>query len=279
MMTRRAKPSRRVATDRSQTRERIQKTLAAAGIGSRREIERWIQGGRLLVNGKAPALGSQLTATDRITLDGRPVRLRPQALDPDRRTGHVLLLNRSPGTPLDIREATSRATERLQLPRGVRWLAVQPMPPVDGGLEILSDDGAWVYRVTRGLAALTSDYLLRMRGPLTDVLVAEFHAATDCESEPMTILEAAANYGERRTHWLTATVRATRPAVVRHWWAARGMEISRLMRVRLGPMQLLRDLPRGATRPMTSGERSAFEHEIAAAHAEPSSEVSLLPAP
>ena len=102
------------------------------------------------------------------------------------------------------------------------------MPPVDGGLEILTDDGSWAHRVSRGAHALTVDYVLRMRGPLTDALVEEFRAATECEGEPMSILQAEAQYGEGFNHWLNVTVRATRSAQVRHWWAARGIIVSRL---------------------------------------------------
>src|SRR5271170_1537002 len=242
--------------------ERVQKLLSAAGIGSRREVERWIRTGRLQVNGAVPSLGAKLTPRDRITLDGRPVRLHAPAVKELR----VLLFHRSPGESLDLKAATSRAAEHLKLPRSSgRWLAIQPMPPVDGGLEILTDDGSWAHRVSRGVHALTVDYVLRMRGPLTDVLVEEFRAATDCEGEPMSILQAEAKYGERSNHWLSVTVRATRSAQVRHWWAARGIIVSRLMRVRFGPVHLAHELPRGHSRAMLAGERSALINEIDAA--------------
>ncbi len=243
--------------------ERIQKLLAAAGVGSRREVERWIREGRLHVNGAVPALGARLAPRDRITLDGRPVRLHAAAPG---REARVLLFHRSPGDTLDLKAATSRAAEHLKLPRSAgRWLAVQPMPAVDGGLEILTDDGAWAHRVSRGVHALTVDYVLRMRGPLREELVAEFRAATDCEGEPMTIIQADAQYGEGFNHWLNATVRATRSALVRHWWAARGIIVSRLMRVRFGPVHLARELPRGHSRAMLASERNALINEIDAA--------------
>ena len=242
--------------------ERVQKLLAAAGIGSRREVERWIREGRLQINGEVPALGHKLAPRDRITLDGRPVRLRA----PDNTELRVLLFHRSPGENLDLKEATSRAAEHLNLPKASgRWLAIQPMPPVDGGLEILTDDGAWAHRVSRGLHALTIDYVLRMRGPLTEGLVADFRAATDCEGEPMSIIEAKAKFGEGQNHWLDVTVRATRSALVRHWWAARGIIVSRLMRVRFGPVHLARDLPRGHSRALLASERNALNNEIEAA--------------
>ncbi|HEV7358318.1 MAG TPA: S4 domain-containing protein, partial [Steroidobacteraceae bacterium] len=101
--------------------ERVQKLLSAAGIGSRREVERWIRESRLKVNGEVPALGAKLTARDRITLDGRPVRLHAAAAGKESR---ILLFHRSPGENLDLKAATSRAAEHLKLPRSSgRWLA------------------------------------------------------------------------------------------------------------------------------------------------------------
>jgi len=242
--------------------ERVQKLLSAAGIGSRREVERWIREGRLQVNGDVPVLGTKLGPRDRITLDGRPVRLHLPAVKESR----VLLFHRSPGDSLDIKAATSRAAEQLKLPRASgRWLAIQPMPPVDGGQEILTDDGSWAHRVSRGVHALTVDYVLRMRGPLKEDLVQEFRAADDVEGEAMQILQAEAQYGEGVNHWLHVTVRATRSAQVRHWWAARGIIVSRLMRVRFGPVHLSRELPRGHSRPMLASERHALINEIDAA--------------
>jgi 23S rRNA pseudouridine2605 synthase len=242
--------------------ERIQKLLSAAGVGSRREVERWIKEGRLKVNGEVPALGIKLEARDHITLDGRPVRLHT----PKVKELRVLLFHRSPGEPLDLKEATSRAAMHLSLPRAAgRWLAIQPLPPVDGGLEILTDDGSWAHRISQGAHALTIDYVLRMRGPLSEALVEEFRAATHNEEEPISILKADAQFGEGFNHWLNVTVRATRSAQVRHWWAARGIIVSRLMRVRFGPVHLSRDLPRGHSRAMLASERNALVNEIAAA--------------
>lgn len=242
--------------------ERIQKLLSAAGVGSRREVERWIKEGRLQVNGEVPALGIKLAARDHITLDGRPVRLHT----PKVKELRVMLFHRSPGEPLDLKEATSRAAEHLSLPRASgRWLAIQPMPPVDGGLEILTDDGSWAHRISQGAHALTVDYVLRMRGPLSELLVEEFRGATHHEEAPISILKADAQFGEGFNHWLSVTVRATRSAQVRHWWAARGIIVSRLMRIRFGPVHLSRDLPRGHSRAMLSSERNALVNEVAAA--------------
>ncbi len=77
----------------------------------------------------------------------------------------------------------------------------------------------------------------------------------------MIILKAEAQFGAGANHWLTVTVRATRSALVRHWWAARGIVVSRLMRVRFGPVHLSRDLPRGHSRAMLTAERNALVNE------------------
>ena len=258
-------PARGAARKDDAPTERIQKLLSAAGVGSRREVERWIKEGRLQINGEVPALGHKLAPRDRITLDGRPVRLHAAKGNEQLK---VLLFHRSPGEALDLKAATSRAAEHLNLPRSSgRWLAIQPLPPVDGGLEILTDDGSWAHKISQGVHALTMDYVLRMRGPLNDTLVEEFRAATDCEGDPMSILQAEAQYGEGFNHWLNVTVRATRTAQVRHWWAARGIIVSRLMRVRFGPVHLSRELPRGHSRAMLASERNALVNEIAAAKA------------
>jgi 23S rRNA pseudouridine2605 synthase len=268
----RPRPPRKESTSRSARgarteappTERIQKLLSAAGIGSRREVERWIREGRLQINGEVPALGAKLAARDRITLDGRPVRLHADK----GKVARILLFHRSPGAALDLKAATSRAAEHLNLPRSAgRWLAIQPMPPVDGGLEILTDDGSWAHRISQGAHALTIDYVLRMRGPLNATLVEEFRGATDCEGDPMSILKADAQFGEGFNHWLNVTVRATRSAQIRHWWAARGIIVSRLMRVRFGPVHLSRELPRGHSRAMLPSERNALVNEIDAAKA------------
>ena len=81
----------------------------------------------------------------------------------------------------------------------------------------------------------------------------------------MSILKAEPQYGEGANHWLNVTVRATRSAVVRHWWAARGLVVSRLMRIRFGPVHLSRELPRGHSRAMLTSERNALVNEIDAA--------------
>jgi len=258
---------RRPATGGPESAERLQKRLAAAGVGSRREIERWIREGRLQVNGAVPPLGARLKAQDQVTLDGRPVRHEGRAASGESRS-RVLLLHRSPGERLEIEAAVTRAATALKLShvRG-RWLAIQPLPAVDGGLEILTDDGALAQQVSRGVQRLGIEYVLRLRGELDEAMVEAFREARESEGAPMQILAAEGRRGQGTNHWLQVTVRGTRAALVRHWWNAHGLIVSRLMRVRFGPIRLGRELPRGRARLLTPGERRALLDECAASEA------------
>jgi len=134
-------------------------------VGSRREVERWIREGRLQINGEVPALGAKLAARDRITLDGRPVRLHA----PKEKATRILLFHRSPGDALDLKAATSRAAEHLNLPAsGGRWWRSADAPGGRRHWRILTDDGSWAHRISQGAHALTSTTCCGMRGPLNE---------------------------------------------------------------------------------------------------------------
>jgi len=223
-------------------------------------VERWIREGRLQVNGEVPALGasSRRATASRSTAGGQAACAAVKEL-------HVLLFHRSPGETLDLKAATSRAAEHLncRAPRAAGWRS-SPCRRLTG-IGDPDDDGSWAHRVSRGVHALTVDYVLRMRGPLSNELVEEFRAATDCEGEVMSILRADAQYGEGFQSLAQRDGARHSLAQVRHWWAARGIIVSRLMRVRFGPVHLSRELPRGHSRAMLPSERNALMNEIDAA--------------
>ena len=166
----------------------------------------------------------------------------------------MLLFHRSPGDRARSEGghvARRRTSGSCRAPRGGgwpfnpcrRWMAVSRFSPMMAPGRI-----AFLRARTRS----PSTTCCACADRLTEALVEEFRAATDCEGEPMSILKADAQFGEGFNHWLNVTVRATRSAQVRHWWAARGIIVSRLMRVRFGPVHLSRELPRGHSRAMTA---------------------------
>src|SRR5580765_1528740 len=142
--------------------ERAQKVLSGLGLASRREAEAWIRAGRLTINGRTAALGDRVAHGDELRLDGRLIR-QPHAT----RAWPVLLCHRSPGQSLlsGSRGDTSMAAG-LPARVGRRFVSVSPLPQPDGGLELLTADGALAARLQRAVRAQRVTYSLRARGEL-----------------------------------------------------------------------------------------------------------------
>ena len=150
--------------------ERLQKILARAGLASRRQAETWIRAGRLTINGALATLGSRVLASDQVRLDGRRVRAGPAA---PAAAVAVFLCHRSPGEALAMPASAAAGAvvasrpamlERLPRRSGRRFIAVSPMPRVDGGIELVSADGELAARLQRAVHALASRFGVRVRG-------------------------------------------------------------------------------------------------------------------
>ncbi len=239
--------------------ERIQKVLARAGVASRRQVEEWIRAGRLAINGAPATLGAQLRGRDKVTLDGRPVRFR----EPESAT-RVVVYHRAASRDLDAPEAGESAQLFEKLPRraGRRWIAVSPLPPNDGGLELLTNDGDLAQRLMRRLGTLRVTFSLRVRGDLNEQQLARLRSGV---VDPETTLEVESIEpagGEGSNRWYTLVTRGGRARDVHGLAQAAGVDLSRLMRVGLGPVRMDRSLARGRHRPLSSAETSLL-YELA----------------
>ncbi|MCS6947681.1 MAG: S4 domain-containing protein [Steroidobacteraceae bacterium] len=230
--------------------ERLQKVLAGAGVASRRQVEQWIRAGRLEVNGRPAQLGTRIAAADRVTLDGRVVRL-PQ------RTGAAALyvLHRSPGEPLGHRPVAAGERDPLlaRLPRraGRRWVFISPMPRGDGGLELATPDGELASRLQRAVRGWEADYQVRVRGALTSAQAAAVRLGQRHPDAPLTVLAFEPNVPtatDAVNRWYTLTTRGASGREVRGLLERCGIEVARIERSRLGDIVLPRDLPRGRYR-------------------------------
>ena len=238
--------------------ERLQKVLAAAGIASRRQAEQWMRAGRVTVNGRPAAPGQRVDTGDRIAVDGRRIRLSGAA------PGHlVLLYHRAPGESL--REAPAgaagtRASTYEQLPaaRGRRWLPLSALAPTDGGLELFTTDGTLRAAASRLGHELPASYAVRVRGALDDALLAGLAAAAAAAQPPFAIVAARHGGGEGRNQWLELDVRGGRGRDLRALLTDRGLEVSRVMRTRYGPVVLDRAISRGRHRELAGRERDAL---------------------
>jgi 23S rRNA pseudouridine2605 synthase len=245
--------------------ERLQKVLSRAGIASRREVETWIRAGRLSINGEPATLGGRVRPGDQIRLDGRLVHVRAGTSASRTSTPGVFLCHRSPGEPLAEAGGGAPATalrtsllERLPRRSGRRFIAVSPMPRVDGGLELVSADGELAERLQRSVHALTSEFGVRVRGELGELQLQAIRHGTLDSGAQLAVERCESAGGEAANRWYTVTVRGASGKQVRQLFERSGALVSRVLRTRLGPLTLERSLKRGQFRELTDEELDAL---------------------
>lgn len=240
-------PARAAPPPADRSPERLQKLLARLGLASRREVEAWIRAGRLTVNGVLATLGTRASPADEVRLDGRAVRVRVAAEAP-----RVFLCHRSPGEPLES------ALARLPRRAGRRFIAVSPMPRIDGGLEIVTADGALALKLQRRVHALTSEFGVRLRGELSEMQHAAILAGVLDSGAQLAVERCEAAGGEGSNRWYTVSARGASGKQMRQLFERQGALVSRVLRTQLGPIMLPRTLARGHTRELEPGELTAL---------------------
>ncbi len=248
MRQRRAKkpqaPERGAAAS-AEAAERVQKILARAGLASRREAEEWIRAGRVTINGAPAALGSRAQGSDQIRLDGRLVRQAPS------RESATFLCNRSPGEPLlRADEGSEQEPLAARLPRrvGRRYLAVSPLPRIDGGLELLTSDGSLAARLQRAVRGLPISFQVRVRGELSPTQVEGLLEGQMDSGARLSVLGCEPGGGEGANRWYSVETRGATAGDLRALVERQGATVSRMLRVAMGGLALDRSLPRGHTR-------------------------------
>lgn len=239
---------------RAPERERLQKVLSRLGVASRREAEQWIRAGRLTVNGRSAALGDRVDENDQLRLDGRLIR-QPR----NRSELPVLLCHRSPTQAL-LPTADSPESLAAGLPRraGQRFISVSPMPQVDGGLELLTADGGLADRLQRAVRGQNVVFSLRIRGELTAAQEAGIMDGQLDRGSRLKVLAIAEAGGAGSNRWYQIDTLGASGNDLRQLLERQGVTVSRLLRIRLGSLQLERSLPRGRWRELLPAEVSAL---------------------
>ncbi|MEJ2608929.1 MAG: pseudouridine synthase [Candidatus Thiodiazotropha sp.] len=232
--------------------DRLQKVLANAGMGSRRQIEGWIVEGRVEVNGEIAQLGQRVVRDDTIRVDGKLIAKRMLEA-PER---EVLVYNKPEGELVTRRDPEGRRTVFGRLPKlkHGRWIPVGRLDINSSGLLLLTTDGELANQLMHPSRQVEREYAVRVMGEVTDEQLKQLTHGVELEDGPARFEEIVESGGEGINRWFHVVIMEGRQREVRRMWEAVGARVSRLKRVRYGTVILDSVLKVGRYRNLTNAE-------------------------
>lgn len=240
--------------------EKLQKVLARLGVASRRESEQWIKDGRIKVNDQVATLGLRVHSKDSIVVDDKPVT-QPETQSVVRR---VILYNKPEGEVCTRKDPEGRPTvfERLPKLRGARWINVGRLDINTTGLLMFTTDGELANRLMHPSYNMDREYAVRVRGEVTEEMIENLKKGVTLEDgfAKFTDIQVAPE-GDGLNRWYHCVVMEGRNREVRRLWESQGVVVSRLKRVRFGPVFLTADISVGRWREMNQAEVDILSKE------------------
>jgi 23S rRNA pseudouridine2605 synthase len=217
--------------------ERLQKVLANAGFGSRREIERWIKEGKVKINGKLAKLGDRVQGDDLVQVGNRRVKI-DRISNIQRR---VIVYNKPEGEVVTRFDPERRPTVFRNLPKlkgSGRWIAVGRLDINSSGLVLFTTDGELANRLMHPSKAVEREYAVRVLGEVTNDMLEALVHGVELEDGPARFEEIVESGGKGANRWFHLVIMEGRNREVRRMWEAVGAKVNRLKRVRYGPIML-----------------------------------------
>ncbi len=216
--------------------ERIQKILARGGVASRREIERWITEGKIQINGQTATPGAALQPGDRVVVNGRPIRWEKYTQQPTR----VLIYNKPVGEVVSRNDPQKRPIVFKQLPKldVGRWIAVGRLDINTSGLLLLTNNGELANRLMHPSTEMEREYAVRILGNVPPEMLETLQQGVELDDGAAHFDKVFHTSGEGANKWFHVVVKEGRNRLVRRLWESQGVTVSRLMRVRYGPISL-----------------------------------------
>ncbi len=222
--------------------QRLHKLLALAGLGSRRDMEKLIESGRVTVNGVIAQVGAAVIDTDTVKVDSRPVRL---SFTPE--LPQILIYHKPEGEIVSADDPEGRASVFDKLPRvkGAKWIAIGRLDINTSGLLIFTTSGELANRFMHPRYEVEREYAVRIFGELTEGQMLQLTQGIELEDGPAAFDVISPQGGEGANHWYQVILREGRNREVRRLFEAFQLPVSRLMRVRFGPVNLPPRVKRG----------------------------------
>ncbi len=210
--------------------------LARGGIGSRREIERWIEEGRLKLNGATVTLGTRIKTGDYLQVNDRVVNWEKFTIQPTR----VLLYHKPTGEVVTRRDPEGRPVVFTQLPSLVasRWIAVGRLDINTSGLLLVTNNGELANRLMHPSTQVEREYAVRVLGEVPEPVIERLKQGVELEDGIAKFDDIRFYAGEGANKWYYVIVKEGRNRLVRRLWESQNVVVSRLMRVRYGPVVL-----------------------------------------
>lgn len=220
--------------------EKLQKILAGAGLGSRRELEKWIVDGRVSVNGSIATLGDRAKATDRILVDGRVVKTNRDE------TPRVLMYSKPEGEVCTTSDPDGRPTVFDSLPKinSGRWIAIGRLDINTSGLLLFTNYGELANRLMHPSFEVKREYLARIHGDVDQKMLNNLMDGVVLDDGLAKFQSVKAQHHrnpEERTRsnqWFRCVLAEGRTREVRRLWESQDVEVSRLKRISYGPIEL-----------------------------------------
>lgn len=228
--------------------ERIQKRLAQLGFGSRREIESWIEEGRITLNGEIAKLGQTVENSDQLLLDGKKIDLSEDKTP----SKHVILYNKLEGEVCTRSDPQGRPTVFDKLPpvHNGRWVSVGRLDVNTSGLLLFTTDGELANRLMHPSHHIDREYAVRVLGNVDETILNRLVNGVELDDGPARFEEIVlVEHDQERegaNQWFYVCLQEGRNREVRRIWESQpGLKVSRLKRVRYANIFLPKTLRKG----------------------------------
>ena len=235
--------------------QRLQKFLANAGQGSRRQLEKLIEEGRVLVDGKPAQLGQKVIGTERIQIDGRVIK---QSSVTSKQA--ILAYHKEEGEicSRDDPEGRSTVFKRLPVAPHGRWIGIGRLDINSSGLLLFTTDGELANKLMHPSSIVDREYAVRVLGEVSNNTLQRLRDGVELEDGEARFTDIQDGGGKGANHWYYVVIQEGRNREVRRLWQSQGIQVSRLVRVRYGTAVLEKKLRPGKWQYLDQEEAAAL---------------------